>query len=186
MNTPLFQHDNSSRSPLVREFATYIKGRYAAQVAGLCSKSKSANDINDYEEPIMVRSFFYRIMRTAFLRNDCATDPDSDFISATTAHQWASLDARDFRDLNHFDRLSCIHCAEIICANPSPFYRRAMQSVASDVLEIAHAAIRGDTPHRHSCPARDSDKQGELAIAPQQNAQRPALRLLSEQRSHRR
>lgn len=181
MSTLPPQPDNVSNSPLGREFAVYIKGQYASRVAGLHTQARSAEDINDHEEPILVRSFFYRIMRTTFLRNGRADDPNSDFVSAATAHRWATLDAMDFRDLNRVDRDSCIHCAEIICANPSPFYRRALEIVAADVLEIAHAAVREDKAQRRPLPVPADDGQGVLTLSAPPNDQRPALRLASTQ-----
>lgn len=184
MNTELSHHDNSSQSPLVREFAMYVKSQYAAQKDRPHSSSSSADDADDYEEPIMVRSFFYRIMRKAFVRKGYAGDRNSDFINAATAHQWAALDAADFRNLNRVDRDLCTHCAGIICSNPSPFYQRAMQSVASDVLEIAHAAIRADNAQRRPHPAPAGDGQGVLALSMPQIDQRQAHRFASAQHSH--
>ncbi|AKU21213.1 hypothetical protein [Massilia sp. NR 4-1] len=186
MDTQLYQHDNPGRSHLAREFAEYIKGQHAAQAAGLYMNANSTVDTNDYEEPIMVRSFCYRIMRTACLRNGWTDDHNSDFVSATTAHRWAALDAMDFRNLNRIDRNLSIHCAEIICSNPSPFYQKAIQATASDVLDIAHAAIRANHARRRPQPVPASDRQGVLAIPLPKNDQRLALRLFSTQHSHQR
>ena len=176
MNTPSSLHDHANRSPLVREFSVYIKGQYASQLAGLYAKTSPEEDPNDFEEPIMVRSFFYRIMRTAFQRAGQVEDRDSDFISAAIAHQWAILDAADFRNLNRIDRNLCTHCAEIICANPSPFYQTALRTSAPDVTELAHA-VRAGHAQRRAPPAPVTDTQGVLALPLSQNDQRPSVRL---------
>jgi hypothetical protein len=186
MNTQLSHLDNSNQSPLVREFAMYIKDQHAAQKDRPHTASSSTDDADDYEEPIMVRSFFYRIMRIAFVRNGYADDRNSDFINAATAYQWAALDATDFRNLNRIDRNLCTHCAGIICSNPSPFYLRAMQNVASDVLAIAHSAIRADKAQRRPQPVSAGDGQGVLALAMPEHDQHPAIPLDTTRHSHQR
>lgn len=186
MNTQFSQDYRLSNSPLGREFAMYIKGQYASEVANMHTKGVTAEDVNDHEEPILERAFFYRIMRTAFHWNSRESNRNSDFISVATAYQWAALDAANFRDINRIDRNLCTHCAEIICANPSPFYEQAMRSTASDVLEIAHAAIRADKAQRRHQPVAASDGQGVLALSLPRNDQRPAPHLTSAQHSHRR
>ncbi|MBY0240684.1 MAG: hypothetical protein K2X55_15340 [Burkholderiaceae bacterium] len=186
MHAQRSQENHASNSPLGREFAAYIKDQYASQLAQSRKKAGSAGDIDDQEEAILVRSFYYRIMRTAFIRNGLAHSPGSDFVSAATAHQWATLDAMDFRNVNNIDRNRCTHCAEIICASPSPFYRSALQRVAPDVLEIAHAAIRTEHAQRRPQPAPPSDAQGVLALSLPRSAPISALRLAPSSHSHQR
>jgi len=182
MNTQVVQPNTPGSTPLGREFAVYIKGQYAGHAAGLYAKPNSSEDINDYEEPIMVRSFFYRLMRTAFLRNGQTLEHDNDFVSHATARRWAALDAVDFRNLNRINRDVCTHCAALIRTNPSPFYLRAMQLTAPDVLEMVHAAARTNHEQRRAKPAPADSGQGVLSLPAQQAGGHPASNLVLAQR----
>lgn len=170
MNTNPAANHAAFTHPLVREFAMYIKGKFHAQMPAPAQASMSDETFGDAEEAIMTRMFFYRILRIALLRNlpaGSSRDAHGDFISTTTAYQWARLDAQDFRNMYRHDGGLCVHGASIICASPSSAYKKALQYTAPDVLESAYAAVRGKRAMRQPGPPSPvPDGQGVLPLLP--------------------